>query len=563
MFCTNCGKQIPDEALFCPHCGTKRSVPAAAPIQPEPQPVSPPVTPQAWQPAPLEAQSPESPEQPDWGEPRPLEAQKRSPKKGILIGVGCLLLAALIGGGIWFLTRGGNPAKKLLQATENSVKELKAYTEDLPNLHSILENVESLSDSQTMHLDLENMSAFGFVSGGQQQKFETGVKVSADVDGAGRQVRLDGTYSMQGIEIPFRFYLDETQLQAGSSALLEEGEAVSVPLKDLAKQWNASALARLTNFQLPEDLDLSNLKEADLETGLKNAYGEDWTTFAQSVEVIRYEGTPHFTDKGTTYSLSWDREALKRMADKTGELDMEELINIEEFSDLQKLDLSDLSAKVVIYILGQFNEHVKELQFFTAQDKLLGVYMLAEDEGENEELELRLAGTQNPWEKIVCTVTTNGKNGKNADVLDVSLKKNEGQLRVEVMTSYVDGDDKEDSWEDGPYVVIYNDADGRIRYEEEGEDVTGDVDLRLVPAEGGFRFSVENNPPSDGDDGFTSFSMKTSYVYALSSKTGSIAPLSAQPIELLKLSEQELEDLVQRIQQKAQSLNPYSLTPFE
>ncbi len=578
MFCTNCGKQIPDEALFCPHCGTKCAVPAAdslqaapvrpepirpepiqpEPIQPEPQPILPPDAGQSWQQAAPEEpswQNPEAPRQAEpvqqsWGEPQPLEARKRSPKKGLLIGLGCAALAALIGGGIWFLTRGGNPAQKLLQAAKNSAEELKAYTEDLPNLHSILENVEKLSDSQTMHVNVESGNSVRFGSG-DQQYINTGVKVEADLDKAGKRVQASGTYSVQGVEIPFQFYLDETQFQAGSTALLEEGEAISLPLKELPQQWNASALAKLTNLQLPEDLDLSNLKEADLETGLKNAYGEDWTTFAQSVEVIRYKGTPHFTDKGTTYSLSWDREALKRMADKTGELDMEALIDIEEFEDLQNLDLSDLGAKVVIYVLGQCNEHVKDVQFFVAKDKLLGVYLLAEDEGENEELELRLAGEQNPWEHIVCTVAANEAGTKDTDTLDITLEKTEGQLRLNVNTKHTDGKEEDFNWEEGPYTLIYKDADGSIRYEEEGEDMTGDVDLRLVPADGGFRFSAEANFDSDGG-----YSMKTSYAYALSGKAGGIAPLSAQPIELLKLTEQELQDLILRIQQKAQSLNP-------
>ena len=159
------------------------------PIQPEPQPILSPDAGQAWQQAAPEEpswQNPEAPRQAEpvqqsWGEPQPLEARKRSPKKGLLIGLGCAALAALIGGGIWFLTRGGNPAQKLLQAAKNSAEELKAYTEDLPNLHSILENVEKLSGAEAMHMGFESTNTLHFGSGEQEQTIEMGVKLNGDV----------------------------------------------------------------------------------------------------------------------------------------------------------------------------------------------------------------------------------------------------------------------------------------------------------------------------------------------------------------------------------------------
>ena len=42
MFCRNCGKQLDDNAVVCPHCGvaTRATAPAAQPqAQPRPQPV--------------------------------------------------------------------------------------------------------------------------------------------------------------------------------------------------------------------------------------------------------------------------------------------------------------------------------------------------------------------------------------------------------------------------------------------------------------------------------------------------------------------------------------------
>lgn len=36
MFCTNCGKQIADDAKFCPHCGSK-TVANTEPVSSAPQ----------------------------------------------------------------------------------------------------------------------------------------------------------------------------------------------------------------------------------------------------------------------------------------------------------------------------------------------------------------------------------------------------------------------------------------------------------------------------------------------------------------------------------------------
>ena len=68
MFCNQCGKEIPNEALFCPGCGAKREVmPEAAPVEP--------VVP--VQETPVMAQ-PAAPEQPAASE-QPAQAQPVAP----------------------------------------------------------------------------------------------------------------------------------------------------------------------------------------------------------------------------------------------------------------------------------------------------------------------------------------------------------------------------------------------------------------------------------------------------------------------------------------------------
>lgn len=71
MFCNQCGKEIPNEALFCPGCGAKREVmPETAPAAPEEPVVAAPVAP--VQENPVSAQ-PVAPEQPAQAQPVALE----------------------------------------------------------------------------------------------------------------------------------------------------------------------------------------------------------------------------------------------------------------------------------------------------------------------------------------------------------------------------------------------------------------------------------------------------------------------------------------------------------
>ncbi|MBR6498859.1 MAG: zinc-ribbon domain-containing protein [Clostridia bacterium] len=40
MFCTKCGKELPEGAVFCPFCGQKQGTPAETPASPAPAPES-------------------------------------------------------------------------------------------------------------------------------------------------------------------------------------------------------------------------------------------------------------------------------------------------------------------------------------------------------------------------------------------------------------------------------------------------------------------------------------------------------------------------------------------
>lgn len=600
MFCPNCGSQVSDNAKFCPNCGSSLAVapaPQAVPAQePAPQPVTPqPVWKpdpeayrqqppqqdyqQAWQQPQQQAYQPQQAPQQAWQQPRqqdyqqayqqpyqqqdyqqawqpsaavPVEAKKRSPKKGILIGVGCLLLAALIGGGIWFLSRGGGSRNKLARAAANSFAQLKDYTGTLPNLQKIIENAEALEGNSAMHLDYKTQSQMSYSYGEDYSySFEAGYDFHVDADKDAKAFAADAILNSDGTEIPLKLYLNEDQLQVGSSLLLDDNEVISLPLKDLAKQWNDSALSEITNVKLPEDLNLEELMDNDSEATLTELYGEDWATFRDSVQTSEYEGTSPFEGKGTTYALTWDKEALKRMTDKTE--DVEDLLDldIDGPEDLGRIDFSELGAKAVIAILGEIDKAVKQGPlFYVEDDLLLGLYTVIEPEdADRTEITLRLAGEQNPWEHIAFKVCTGAEGNTDDFIVDVKLTAANGQLRIDVAyheessTGYV-GDESNGS-------VVYNDADGKITFfEEDGESSEYMPEIRLVPEDGGFRFSMKTDY-GDGD----SYVSVSETSYAVTNKVGKIAPLSDAPTNILKLTEEELQDLVERIQDKIDQYN--------
>ena len=584
MFCPNCGAQIADNALFCPACGQPCAAnqQAAAP-NPFAQPgAQPPYQPQqdaqqayqAWQqPAQQPYQDYQQPQQAyqqptqqawqqdaqqDWQQQpayqqpaAPVTAKKRSPKKGIFIGLGCLLLAALIGGGIWFLTSrkgGSSPVEKLMAPAEKSLASLSSYVEDLPNLHTIVENVEQLGEAEGLHMAMKMVNQYAYGTGDNREVYGTNIDVALDMNQAAGKTMLSGTYSSNGTNIPFTLYLDKDQLRAASSALLDEDEAVVIPLDNLVQRWNGSALAKLTDITLPEDLDLSGITDADPEEGLKSVYGENWEKFMESVDLVPYTGTPYFTGSGETRTLTWDKATLQAMYNQT-DLDLEDLGDIDDLDDLSRIDLSGLTAKAIVAALGEADKVLQEVQVYTEDDQLLGLYVKAAPEGEDPaEFVFRLLGEQNPWEHISCTGHRSYGSYTTDDTVDILLRKTQGQLRLEITATHDDSDGAEYSYTEGPYALVYNDADGRITYEEEGE-VKSEGDFRLLPAEGGFTFVIESSEESEY------YSYLYNQAVTFSGQAGSISVPGTKTIDLLSLSEQELQDLMTRIGQKAQSIN--------
>ena len=525
MNCNKCGKQIPDDSVFCPSCGTPCE---AAPAQ-VPHPIS----------QPVETVQPIAAEPTAAGEP-PLEAKKRSGGRGILLGLGCLLLAAVIGFGAWFLLRKNSPEAKLLQAAKNSVSDLGDYLKELPNLRTVMEHLDAIDLENALHVEA-NVAASSQADYGDAT-FVSSTKLSASFDWDHTAKKALGSLlyqtdsafdeETQTLSLPLTVYADEAELRMTSAAALEEGEYLSLPIQDLPAQWNASAFSELTGITLPDDLELELNKqagEADLEQLLQDRYGDDWEKFAKSVEVRKYDGVSPFGTEGTTYELVWDRALLKKMAD---DADMANVIN-------EMLSNSPL--------------------FYVENDRLTGLWLSNANAG--EALTLRLLGGQNPWEHLTLTVQPTGASDRAAstEVLDVTTSKTADMLRIDAVHKYVKADGSEE--QDLPAAIVYNDNDGSFRFLTDDEPEEEMPTVTLTPTDDGACLYVQilDDRNFDEDDSYENHSA-TEVSLVLSGKAAPITAPGNKPIELLKLSEEELEALLTRIGEK---LEPMFGSTFE
>ena len=561
MICPFCESQIEDGLTLCPHCNAKiQQIPAApeteltredapeaqeipeAPAAPEAQAAAPVIPEPLWNPEPeAEAAAPEAslpqPEPPQ--EAAPVAERKRSPKRGLLIGLGCAALAAVVGLGAWFLSRRVTPAEKLERAAKNSLQALADYTGQLPNLNSIQQNLKGLKQAQTHHAELKVSETMSFT---EDQTMEIQMTAKLDRDRTAGTVGGQIQVNAGVVELPVSFYGDKTQVQLGSSPLLKE-QVLALPLENLPQRWNESALGKLIGLELPTGEALQELENLDLEGMLSKGYGEDWTRFRASLQVAEYEGTPHFSGEGVSYSLNWDQSSLDAMHAKSAKT-LEELKNglqIESPAQLIQLIRDGKVADLLVEGLWQLSDRYKAPQFYVEKELLTGIYV--EDQKGESYLEYRLLGEENPWTLMRGTLRDSQQTAVGEQTMTVA----DGQLRIKTTASTTDNANPGQSGEPIAMAVVYNDADGKISYElpqlDQQMTEPPEMEMWLVPAPGGLRFTAEMEVGAS----FSGAEGKVREEFTLGDQIDPIAPLSQSPTDLLSLSQAELEALIRQI----------------
>lgn len=525
MYCTKCGNEMADEALFCPYCGTRRFL-APEPLTSEPSPG------EAAAPEPITAvEMPEAERPAHIDEPQPVTAHRRSLGRGLLAGLGCLLLAALVAGGIWVLLRLNRPDARLYRAASESLSELERYVEDLPNLRTIVKNLRDLEPQTALRLRME------VTKGSDEDWLESQLdfgkfSLEYDIDSSNGRSMLTGTIAYQsetgGMEIPIGIYIDKEQIQFASTALLEEGEALAVPNKGFAEEWNRSVFALALGITMPEE-ELPT--ETDMQAALETLYGEDWKKLHDSFQVEEQKDSSRFSGSGTTYVLRWDRDLLHSLREKTGD-EFAELFDYDEedIERLLRLNSSEINAKLLILFLSELSDDLSDPLAYVEDGQLRAVVFTGGEDNPRE-VEIRLMGEENAWEHILIT-TTRERYGKTVTKsAELQLRKSDGKLFLDVTET-----DSEDDVQ--TEVLTYRDSDGAITVGDAYEEQL-DGCLYLTPEEDGVQLRYAKTEGSD-----------SGYSLFVSGKLGRIQPFTNTPIEVLKLNLADLKELAERAANK-------------
>lgn len=470
------------------------------------------------------------------------------PKKkhtGLFIGLGCLLIALLAAGGWWLLNNlRQDPFKDLKLAANRTLESYLDFDKELPNMHRYTENTIDFLKSDNRHVAL-NASLEGF-----SEVPDCKIQLSMDSDQKANASILRGAFEMQGMNIPVEIYADPDQIQIGSSALLNEGEAFALPVKDFGKKWNSSIFSQSAG-KLPEDLSLSFLFDGLSEKSMKDTFGSDWTDFVKSVsyrKATAEDGESWFAGEGEVYVLSWDRNLLTQMGNKA-----ETTMNTTMKGNNLKLDHVYPCAAIVF--LNELNKELDAPKFLVSDGMLVGISIAGKDNKQAAIYELM--GEDNPWSRIVVThLERNDATQKLEPVVTAELTNTiaNGQL-IEKITKTEAGSD--------PKVVmeaVYNDADGsltstdyeldtsmleRPEYQMIADTIANNTDVHYTATEKAAKMDFSIN-----FEDVATVGGKLSCSVEFSGETDAIAPLSQNPTQVLELDQTSLAMLFMRIQNK-------------
>lgn len=490
--------------------------------------------------------------------PDVLVAEKPGKKKALFIGLGCLLLALLAAGGWWLLNHlRPDPLKDLKLAAGKSLDSYLDYIKDLPNLHKYTENLRNFVQSDNKHIDL-NLSLEGV-----EQSSDFALQLSVDRDDSAKKTLMHGRYTGNGVTFPVDLYFDREQLQLGSSTLLNAGEALAIPTKDLGKKWNESDLSKLANTKMPEDLSLSFLAEGLTERSMREAFGSDWSNFVRSVsyrKATEADGPSYFTGSGEIYVLSWDQELLSKLGSQAQSI-------VSTFSQHPQTEkLLPASAVVLLNEMGQTMETPK----FLISDGMLTGILLQEKTASADKgiIRMELVGEENPWACIaidVCRWNSAAQELETQQKVAYTMTIADGEMRAKVTQTDADGS------ETAGMETVYHDNDGSYSFSGNGDFTTvhvGDTMLtdaeipdltesflnsmscRMVPTDGGVQVEESFDLGASTGSSVIPLSGRIKLTATLSTGTNSVRPLSKEPTNLLELDQTSLGALVMRIYRK-------------
>ena len=494
-----------------------------------------------------------------------ITAERPSKRKALLIALGCLLLALLAAGGWWVLTHlRRDPLAELKLAASRSLDSYLDYVEELPNLHKYTENLMAFYGSDNKHVDLD------VTTEGVAQSPDLTFQLSMDRDGKAKKSLLHASYAADGTLIPVDIYLDKKELQLSSSTLLT-GEVLALPTKDFGKKWNASALAQSANTKLPEDFSLSFLTEGVSSESIKDTFGNDWTTFLDSVsyrKATEADGDSFFTGTGDIYVLTWDQAPLTQMGMKA-----ENMLR----SPNGNSQMNQYFPAMAVGMLYSMSKGIEAPKFLVSDGMLLGVsFREKTEQADYGIVRIELVGENNPWSRCVidvCKWDSASQKLAIENTVECVLSIADGELRTTAVKHTADGNSSV------VFESVYNDADGSLRVAGEmdsvsltlGSSALSGLDvpelansfqdgftLRYVPTEDGVRMEGSIDVGKMSGKSALPVEGKLNLTVGLSTKTEPIQALSQFPTQVLDLDRMSLASLLMRLVSQLSSETSFS-----
>lgn len=577
MFCPKCGKEQFENAKFCHVCGASLSLeaePARVPV-PEPAPYRPSTVSDPASESYGAVRMPAAPE----ADSVPVRAEKkRSKKKPILIAAAALLLVLAIGVGAWFLLR--RPVEKSGPRTVRddmtaASQEVKTYLHRLPNLGRMIDNLDSLERGTGCSMDMEIQMNLG------AERIMEQIRMQSDF--GSKQSRVEMNMGQGSRKLGVQLYMDPDQIQIGGDELFGAGKVYCILTENLEERWNHSAIGQMLGENISIgmfNMDLWNTGFSDtaapekIETALERLYGEDWKTFRDSVKLEPCDAAECFAGQGNTYTLVWDSASIGRIGPKAEAALEEKKEALSGLSGLgalfgnstggragnglekKEIDLNELYAHGIVALLSKMDEGIRENNISNQickndRQQVIGIRIA---DLKDHELLVRLTGAEYPWEHI--TATMNG-----AEALDFVLEQTGSTLEA---TARVIADPEDPASERHTVELRYDDNTGRVEFDADGRSTnwiaSGTVmDLTLRPEGEGIRvrISAKEDENDSTQYNFGSLISQIDVDLTVDPLRTPVKPLSDTPKDLLSMTTQEVQALMEEIEARIQAIMGY------
>ena len=296
MFCSFCGREIPEGSRFCPACGQALS---AGPEVPSPAPQTPfPPVPQTVVPSPTVLNG------------APLQPERRRRGKGPILAAGAVLLAAAVAAGVFFSGVLSSPRDRVGRAAAKSLSSWSDAADSLglPDWETVH---QQRSTSQTFSVRVKDLSSQ--IDGGELWK-GAGLELTSDMSVPDRRLRLSaaatyGSARLAGAQLDLQ----------GTELFLSSPEFLGSTVLGLDTETLGRDLARLGAGAEYEDVGFDLFDFLEVYTKPLERDPELWASFLEKIAVEKGEKDSQEVNgrtlSGRRYPVTIPEDALLDLLD--------------------------------------------------------------------------------------------------------------------------------------------------------------------------------------------------------------------------------------------------------